>query len=155
MKTCILYGLGITQTGQVFGTIGGLLITIVGLVYGMREIRESSADNSLGYGRAVGIGALMTLFSGIFGAVFHLLYGLVINPQFHELAYQAQIQAMEAKGIKAAQIESMEGMMRFFTGPVWFAVANLFGTPLFGTLLSLIIAIFLKRAPAVEAPPRI
>ncbi|OHE77851.1 MAG: hypothetical protein A3G75_14485 [Verrucomicrobia bacterium RIFCSPLOWO2_12_FULL_64_8] len=175
MKTCLLYGLGITlagallvfvefflgyhsdpekfQTGQVFGTIGGLLITIVGLVYGMREVRERTADRALSYGRGVGIGALITIFSGIFGAVFYLIYGLVINPEFHELVYQAQIQAMEAKGLKASQIESMEGLMRFFTGPVWFAFANLFGAPLLGTLLSLIIALFLKRAPAANVPP--
>jgi hypothetical protein len=175
MKTYLTYGLGITiagailvfieyfagfhndiekfKMGQIIGTVGGLTITIVGLVLAMIAARAQSTDGAFPYGRAFLAGFMTALFAGLFGAVFYLLYGFVINPEFHEVLYQYQMDQIAAKGVSASQAEGMEGMMRFFCGPVWFALMSVFGSLITGTLLSLIIAIFVKRNVAASAPP--
>lgn len=172
MKLPLTYGLGISiagailmfalyflgfhndpskfQQGQIIGSVGGFIITVVGLVLGLRAIREARPDRSLSYGAAVGNGALIGLFAGIFGAIVYLLYGKVINPEFHELIYQVQVDKLAEQGMSQDQIDSAAGMMRFFTGPIWMAVMSFVMSVLFTTILALIVAIFVKRPPAVR-----
>ena len=175
MKTYLTYGFGIAlagalltlaeyflgfhndpakfSAGQWVGGIGGLAITIIGLVLAMKAVRQAAADQSLSYGRAVGTGVLVCLFAGIFGAVFMLIYGMGINPAFHDLVYEAQIAKMEEQGMSSAQIEGAESWIRFFTGPIWMSIAQLIGALIGGTIISLIVAAFMKRKPVVTAPP--
>lgn len=134
------------QDAQRIAMIVGIVLAVAGLYLAMKATREKSADGSLSYGRAVGVGTLTSLFSGILGAVFSLLYGLVINPEFHEVIYQATISQMPAE-----QADAAAGMMRFFTGAVWMALVSVFFSPVFGALLSLLVGLFVKRAPT--APP--
>ena len=156
--TLILYFLGFHdlekfKTGQTIAMWAGYTIIIIGLILGMKAVREASPDRSLSYGRAVGTGALITVFAGLFSAVFMLLYGLVINPEYHETLHQFQVQQMEEKGMASDQIEAAAPMMRFFTGPIFIALATVIFSPIMGTLFSLVIAIFLKRPPVTTPPP--
>jgi hypothetical protein len=96
---------------------------------------------------------VITLFSGIFSAIFVLIYGLGINPEFHELVRQLQELKMEEQGMDSQQIEAASGMMGFFTGPVFMAMMTLLFSPMMGTVISLILGIFLKRAPVTTPPP--
>jgi hypothetical protein len=175
MKLPLIYGLGLSiagavltlilfflgyhsdldkfETGQTTTSILGVVITVIVLILGLRAIREATPDGSLSYGRAVGNGALITLFSGIFSAIFVLIYGLGINPEFHELVRQLQELKMEEQGMDSQQIEAASGMMSFFTGPVFMAMMTLLFSPMMGTVISLILGIFLKRAPVTTPPP--
>lgn len=134
------------ETGSRIAQAVGFIITIVGLVYAMLATRTASKDQSLSYGRAVGVGALTTLVSGAISAVYMLIYGFVINPEFHELIYEMTLAKMPAQ-----QADAAAGMMKFFTGPIWMSLMALIFSPIFGTVLSLIIAIFVKRAPLAPA----
>ena len=134
------------ETSQRISQIGGIAISLVGLVLAMRAVRAKAPDGSLSYGCAVGTGALTTMFSGIFSAVFMLIYGKFINPEFHDLLFEMTTRAMTAQ-----QAESAAGILRFFTGPIWMSAMVLIMSPLFGTLFSLIVALFMKRAP--QSPP--
>src|SRR5690606_32135642 len=103
MKTTFIYGLGMAiagavpnfalyflgfhdspeklQSAQTVGMVGGLLITIVGLVMVIRARRaETPADEAFGYGRALGAGTLTSLWGSLFGNIFNVLYLTVINP---------------------------------------------------------------------------
>lgn len=174
MKLPLTYGLGITiagaillfaqyflglhndpskiQQGQIIGSVGGLIITIVGLVLGLRAIREARPDRSLSYGSAVGNGALIGVFSGLFTAILYVVYGKVINPEFHQLIYEMQVDKMAEQGLTQEQIEGSASVMRFFTGPIWIAIASFFMGVIVTTILSLIVGIFVKRPPAASAP---
>ena len=181
MKTALLYGVGISvagaivilvefflglhndpakfQAGQWIGTIVGPLITIVGLVFGIRAVREGTPDRSLSYGRGVGTGTLIGLFSGLCGAVFFFIYGNFINPEYHELLFQytrdKQEAAMRARGMNTAALDQMEGMMRFLTGVTWMSLMAIVGSVVICLVVALIASAFLKRAPAAAAPPPI
>lgn len=136
------------ENSQRIAMIVGIALTLACLYLAMKATRDKAPDASLGYGRAVGVGTLTCVFSGILGAVFSLLYGLVINPEFHEVIYQATISKMPAE-----QADAAAGMMRFFTGPVWMAVVSVFFSPIIGAILSLIVGLFAKRAPTPPAVP--
>lgn len=139
-------------TGQKTIIFASVLITIAFLTLAMRATRAKATDGTLSYGRAIGTGALTMLFSGFFSALFVLLYGMVINPQYHELLY---LNAM--RELPAGQEERAEGMVRFFTGPIFLALMVFVFSIIFGVIASLVIALFVKKeAPFASAslPPR-
>ena len=125
------------------------VISVAGTLLAMRAVRATAPDGSLSYGRAVGIGTLVSTFSGLISAPYLLIYGLVINPEYHELIYQQTI-----SGMTQAQADAAGEMMRFFTGPIWTSAMVLVMSPIMGALLSLILALFVRRAPpAATAAP--
>ncbi len=136
------------DAGQRIGMICGFLITVVGLIFAMRNVRDKSPDGSLSYGKAVGTGALTSVFQGLVGGPLTYLYGTLINPEFHNLVYEIAQQK-----VPAAQADAAAGMLRFFSSPLWFLIAAIIVTPIMGTVLSLIIGAFMKRAPRPAVPP--
>lgn len=116
------------------------------MLLAMRATRAASADGSLSYGRAIGVGTLVATFSGLLSAPYLLLYGSVINPEFHELIYQQATAEMTQE-----QVDAAGGMMRFFTGPIWTAAMAAIMSPIMGALISLILGLFVRRAPQAAA----
>jgi hypothetical protein len=175
MKTYLLYGCGISiasalvtlvlyslgyhndpekfQTGQNVASTFGYLILIVGLFFGMRAVRNASETRSMSYGRGVGTGTLIALFSGIVSAVFVYIYGSSINPDYHDLILEIQTQNLEEAGLPQAQHDQALRLLNFFTGPGAAALLVLFMAPLLGVIFSLIVAIFVKRAPPPTISP--
>ncbi|MEI6861366.1 MAG: DUF4199 domain-containing protein [Verrucomicrobiota bacterium] len=168
MKTCLTYGftsalglafltLGFFFLGfhsdaaklastQWISTLGGMAISVTCLVLGIRARRaETPAEQDFGYGRAVGAGALVTLFSVLFSSVLNGLYTLVVNPEIGEIMVQAQVAAMHAQGIKGEAVEAAEKIMRVVMHPLLQAIISIVGGMIGGTIISLIAAIFLRR----------
>lgn len=178
MKTTFTYGLGMAIAGallnfafyflgyhdtiekfavaQKAGIFVGLAIVIVGLILAIRARRsETPADEDFGYGRALGAGALTSLWSAVFGTLFNLLYATVINTGMRDLIVESQLDAMAKKGMSSAQIDQAEPMIRTMTSPVIQSAFGLVIGFLFAFILSLIIAAFLRRPAADEVPPPI
>ena len=177
MKTALTYGFGMAlagalltlllyftgfhdspeklSSGQWLGTLGAIAIGITGTTLAMREKRANfPIEDDWGYGNALGAGVLTGLFAGLFSAVFTYVYFAIINPGMSELILQSQIAAMEAKGMPAANIERAEPMMRKWMSPPVITVMQLFFGFLWNVIISLVIAIFLRRRPtAAELPP--
>ncbi len=180
MKTTFLYGLGISLasfalnlllyfagfhanaeklgTAQWIGGLVGFAITVTGLVLVMRARRdETPLDEPFGYGRALGTGTLTVLWSSLISGPLQALYVGVINPGFRDVVMEGEIAKLEAQGLTADQIAGAEKMMQIMTGPVAQAATIIIGGFIFGFLLSLIVAIFVRR-PAEETfdePPPI
>lgn len=139
-------------TAQWVGTLGGLTIGVVCITLGIKARRAAApVTEDFGYGRALGTGVLIALFSSLFGIATSLLYSTLINPGFVDVIVQAQVAKLEEKGLSAAQIEGAEKMIRTMSSPGIQSVFSFFGGLLFGTLISLVTAAFLKR-PAAAAP---
>lgn len=137
------------QTANTVTQIVTFIVSLALMLLAMRAVRAASADGSLSYGRAVGTGTLVSTFSGLLTAPYLLLYGLVINPEYHELIYQQTTAEMTQQ-----QVDAAGGMMRFFTGPIWMAAMVIVMSPIMGALLSLILGLFVRRAPqAATAAP--
>ncbi len=141
------------QLGQNIGIVLGIAIGITCLLLGMREKRAATPpEKPWGYGSALGTGVMIALFGSILGAIYNYAYFAYINPGFQEIVLEAQIMAMEAKNVPAAQIDAAIPMMEKFMSP---GVMTIFGA-LMGffwlLVISLILAAFVKNRPAVASP---
>lgn len=142
---------GKLSLAQAVQMVLGLGIGIACIVLGTKERRAATpADQDFGYGSALGAGVMITLFAALFGIVSNILYMNFINPGMVDVAVQAQIAKWEAAGMSAARIEQAEGMMRKMMSPGISAAFGFIMGMIFGTIISLISAAFLKRPPADE-----
>lgn len=138
------------STAQWIGGLVGLAIAITVLVLGTQARRaDVPVTEPFGYGRALGAGVMIVLFSAIFGVIFNLLYMQFINPGLPDLIVQAQSAKFEAKGMTGAQLEQAEKFTRMMTGPVLSSCFNFIGGMFIGTIIALVTSAFLKRS----APP--
>src|SRR5208283_5291418 len=172
MKTCSLYGFVLALAGALLtlalyflgfhsdpakltaakwiGGLGGVAIAVTVTARGA-EVPESE---EFGYGRALGAGALLSLVASSLSAVFAYAYYGFINPGFTDILLQDQMDRLQAKGISGAQLDQAEKFTRFFMGPGVQGVSTLIAGFIFGFIISLIVAAFLKRA-APEGPPKV
>jgi hypothetical protein len=132
----------------------GIIITIVVLYLGIKAVREESPGKYMGYGKAVGTGVLISLFSGLMSAVYSFIHFKFVNTEFVDYNLQLVVRPQwEKAGMGADQMEKAEGFARMFMGPVAMAIM----TPIFavvgGLIISLILAIFLKRPAPEGATP--
>lgn len=132
----------------------GLGLTFALLWLGIKAVREESPGKALSYGRGVGAGTLISLYSGLMSAVYNYIHFKFINPDFFD--YQAEFMKAKwaAKGMSDAQIDAAEAMMRKFSGPGMTAFFTPIATVIMGLIMALIIAAILKRpAPQTGEPP--
>ncbi|MDB6094670.1 MAG: hypothetical protein JWM32_2232 [Verrucomicrobia bacterium] len=125
----------------------GITITSLGVKARRAEV---PVTEPFGYGRALGAGVMITLFAALFGVVTGYLYFHVINPGFIDLLVQTQLDKIEASGASGARLEQAEKMTRMFMSPVALTIVNFLSGMFWGTLISLVVAAFLKRKPADE-----
>ncbi len=154
--TLLMYFLGFQGEKMAAGQIVqwlGLVITIVVLWLGLKAVREETPDKSLSYGRGLGTGVLIALYSGLLSAVYNFVHFKFINPDF--FAYQLEFMRGKwaEKGMSEAQMDQAAAMMQKFSGPVSVAIFTPIIAVLFGLVLSLILAAILKREPAAQSQP--
>ncbi len=127
----------------------GFIITIVVLWLGIKAVREESPGKYMSYGKGVGTGTLISLFSGLMSAVYTFIHFKFVNTQFVDFNMELIRAKWEQAGMGADQMEKAEGFTRMFMGPVAMAIMTPIMAVFFGLILSLIIAAILKR----PAPP--
>jgi hypothetical protein len=141
------------QPGQLIAWIGSLAVSIAGIALGTKARRaEIPASEPFGYGRALGAGLLVALFAALFGAIGHIIYVTVINPDMTDVIIQAQIAQWEGMGMSSAQIENAENLSRKMMHPALQAVFAFFMSIFQGAVIALITSAFLKRSEARPLP---
>jgi hypothetical protein len=172
MKTCSLYGFVMAVASAILllalyflgfhtdpakfaaakwiGGLGALVISIVVMVLGVKARRaEVPANEPFGYGSALGAAFMISFVSTIVYSIFYFVYISFINNGFLDMMIQDTMDKMQAKGISGSQLDSMEKGIRFMSTPGIQTISSVIAGLLFGFILSLIIAAFLKRpAPA-------
>jgi hypothetical protein len=125
---------------------------------GIRAAREEAKDKSLSYGRGVGLGTLIALYGGIIAAIYGYIHFTYINPNFPDYVVDAARQQMAAKNVPDGAMDAAEKGIRFMTKPWVQTVSGIIITPIFGAVISLVLAAILKRKPVVDlesAPPAV
>ena len=179
MKTCLTYGFAMAfggmlvvfamfflgmhdspeklDTAQGIQTGLGLALGVACIVSGTKARRaEVPAAEPFGYGAALGTGVMIALFAALLGLLTNYLYGAVINPHFTGVMLQAQVDKLAANGVPSDKIEQIQKMTAVMMKPPVLAAMGFVSGMLFGTLISLITAAFLKRPAAenlADAPP--
>lgn len=159
LMTFVLYFLGLHDAADKIGTaqtiamIGGMAITIGGLILAVKARRSEIPDEEdFGYGRALGAGVLTSLWASIFGSISSVVYMGFINPGMQDLIIENEITKLEASGMSVEQIDQAEGMIRMMTSPAASGIMGFIGAFVISVVICLIIAAVLKR-PAQDAVP--
>lgn len=136
-------------TGQHFQWIGFIIMAVV-LWLGIKAVRDEREGRYLTYGKGVGTGVLISLYSGLMSSVYSYIHFKFVNPEFVDYQLALIRPKWEAAGMGDAQMEQAEKIARMMMGPGVQACLTPIMVVLFGLILSLIISAFLKR-PAPDA----
>ena len=131
-------------TGQYFQWLGIVLMFVI-LWLGIKAVREESPQQAMTYGKGVGTGTLISLYSGLMSSVYSFIHFKFVNPEFADYQLALIRPKWEAAGMGEAQMDQAEKMARAMMGPVAQAIMTPILVTIFGCILSLIIAAFLKR----------
>lgn len=132
-----------------------VMLPVVFAVYWMalKAVREENPHKALSYGQGVGAGALISLMSAAMSAAYTWVHLTFINTSFADYQIELLRQRWAAAGLGDAQMEQAEKMTRMMMGPGMSAVFALVVGVLFGLVISLIVAAFVKRAAPADAEP--
>ena len=129
--------------------VGGLLsipIQAIGIYIAMQNFKK--INGWLTYGQAVKTGIMVAITIAIIVAVFSFLYCKVLNPGFADFMLKDAQKAMLASGKTQEQIlKSSEAMSAQFSAGSQVFMA-LVGQFVVGTIISLIIGLFVKKQKA-------
>jgi len=137
------------NSGSWYGFVP-LLVSIVVLILGIKAVREENEGKYLTYGKGVGTGVLIGLYSGLIGAVYTYIHFTYVNPNFADYMIEASRVKWAAAGMQETQMEAAEKGVRMFTKPLIQSVVGVLLSVVFSLILSLIISAFLKRNPPEE-----
>lgn len=140
--TLVLYMVDLMQNKPL--QYSGLIITLLGLYFGIKSIREQNYNGFISYGRSLGSGVLISLFSTIVSLIFMVILYTVIDPNLIDKTLQESVNQMAARGMTEDQIEQGIKMSHKFFIPFLVIGGLVFGT-LMGFIISLILSIFMKK----------
>lgn len=112
---------------------------------------RKSLGGEITYGQAFGAGFLAIAVSSLISSIYVYLLYTVIDPTLSEqLRLFTEQKLVEQGNIPDAQIDQVVEMTAKFQKPAFMLLFGVFGGALFGAVISLITAIFTKKAPKEE-----
>ena len=134
------------SSGTWFGFVP-LVVSIIILALGIKAVREEQEGKYLTYGKGVGTGVLIALYSSLIGAVYTYIHFTYVNPNFADYMIESSRVKWAAAGMTESNMEGAEKFTRTLFKPLIQSLLGLVMGVVFGTILSLIISAFLKRNP--------
>ncbi|MBK9390803.1 MAG: DUF4199 domain-containing protein [Bacteroidetes bacterium] len=131
-----------------------MVIQIALLYFLLKSYRDNSMHGQITYGQSVGAGVVMSLYSAIIGAVFIYILYTVIDSGLTEKQLAFVEEKMLEKGAPQEAIDAAMGIQRKIMKPEIMAPFSILGGMFWGTILSLITSIFIKREgnPLIDTP---
>ncbi len=131
-----------------------LVIQIVLLFYLVKSYRDNYRYGYITYGQAVGAGVVICLYYAVLTAVFTYILYTVIDTGLMEKQLAFTEEMMLKRNIPQAQIDAGMAVQRKIMVPAVMAPLSIFGSMLYGTIMSLLVAIFVRKEgnPLIDAP---
>jgi ethanolamine transporter EutH len=129
----------------------GYVIFITGIILGIKYIRNKVENGFITYGKALGAGVLISLFTGFIMAFYSYILVKFIDPNLMAKALEVSQQKWMDSGRTDEQIEMMTSISEIFMTPGFAAFSAIFSFTFFGTIVSLILAAFMKKEPDIFA----
>lgn len=150
--TLVMYFLDLTinkTQGYVF-----LLILVVSLFFLVKSYRDNYLHGYMTYGQAVGAGVVIFLYYAILTAVFTYILYAIIDPGLIDKQLAAAEELMAKKGLPQEAMDAGLNIQKKMMKPEIMAPISIFGNMLYGVIMSLIIAIFVKKEgnPLIDSP---
>lgn len=121
------------------------LIVISGIFWGTKVHRDTELDGYMSYGRGLGSGVLIALFSAIILSVYTFISLQFIDPSQMAKALEVAEQDMVNKGLSDQQIEMSMEMARKFSNPPFISLMIIISYTFFGFIFSLLTSALLKK----------
>ncbi len=123
------------------------VIMAAGLFWAMVSVRDKELGGFATYGKAFGIGFWTALFAAIISGIFTYIYVIYIDPGLlDEILLRTEESMLESNpDMSDEQLDMALSWTEKLTTPVWSTIWAFLANVIFGTILSLIIAIFAKR----------
>jgi hypothetical protein len=137
--------------------LGYLIIVIqIGVLFFLlKSYRDNIMHGQITYGQSVGSGVIISLYSAIATSIFTYILYTVIDPGLVAKQLAVVEEGMRAKGgMSDSQIDTAMQFTAKFMSPVVMAISGVFGGILWGTIISLLVSIFIKKEgnPLVDLP---
>jgi len=150
--TLVMYFLDLTVNktqGYVF-----LLILVVALFFLVKSYRDNYMHGYITYGQAVGAGVVIFLYYAILTAIFTYILFAIIDPGLIDKQLAAAEELMAKKGIPQEAMDAGLKIQKKMMKPEIMAPISIFGNMLYGVIMSLIVAIFVKKEgnPLIDSP---
>jgi hypothetical protein len=131
-----------------------MLVMIFLLFYLLKSYRDNYKHGQITYGQSVGAGVIIIFYYAIIMAVFtYILYAL-IDPGLVTKQLAAAEEQMVSRGTPQAGIDAGMAFTEKLMKPGIMALTTIFITLLYGTVISLIVSIFVKKEgnPLIDTP---
>lgn len=143
LLSLLFYTIGLTNNFFVNLIIYAVHITLI--VVGTIYLRKHFLNNQISYGQSFASGVLITLFMSILLAFYIYIFFKIIAPDEIEKILNIQEETLYKQGFDEEIIETHMQVIRKFTTPLSMALFTILGYVFWGTIISLIVAIFTKR----------
>lgn len=134
--------------GSSMNWLNGTLKLILGvaIIYlGMKARRDEELGGFMPYSQALGFGSVMVLFSALILSVYAYVHMTFVDPEGIDRVMKEVKEQMILKNSSEEEIEMSLGMMRKMKSPAFSVPMSFIGSFIWGFILSLIIAIFVRK----------
>jgi hypothetical protein len=134
---------GLSQS-KPMGYISFILL-ILGLYFTLLHFRDKHSNGFITYGRSLGTGTLIGLFTSVILSFFIYLQLKVLDPSILEEVFVMAEDKFLDQGVSEDQVESIMALTRKYTTPGFTAFVSMLTYTFWAFILSLIVSIFVKR----------
>lgn len=153
LTACILFLLSLLLGGDTgYGSkeilgYSAIVLSLLFVFFGIKNFRDKENDGVISFGKALGVGMLITLFAALGFAIIDFIYTSYIDPEFmqnylnHSIEKLQQEHSGEELATKTAELKaSFEGMTSFTLALFMFGIVTLIGF-----IISLISSLVLNK----------
>jgi uncharacterized membrane protein SpoIIM required for sporulation len=118
----------------------------VAIIYlGMKARRDEELGGYMSYSKALGFGSIMVLFSALVLSVYAYIHMSFVDPEGIDRVMKEVKEQMILKNSSEEEMEMSLSMMRKMKSPAFTVPLSFVGSFIWGFILSLIIAIFVRK----------
>lgn len=131
-----------------------LVVLIVALFFMLKSYRDNYLHGYIKYGQSVGAGVIIFLYLSVISAVFTYVLYKFIDPGLVEKQLAIVEEALVNRGMPQQTIDASMAVQRKILVPEIIAPISIFGNMLSGTIISLLVSIFVKKEgnPLIDIP---
>jgi hypothetical protein len=154
--TLLMYFLDLTLNkgmGYIF-----IVITIALLYYFIKSYRDNYLHGFITYGQGVGAGVIIYLYYAIISAIFMYIMYTVIDPGLtKKMLAMVEEQLTKSGKVPAEQIDTVMAFQKKIMIPEVQAPVSVLLNMIFGTIIALIVSVFVKKEgnPLLDIPEKI
>jgi len=140
--TLLAYLFNISETNWL--SLLGFAVLLAGIILGTLQYRNEGAGGFISYGRALGYGTLISVFTAFISSVFIYVFYLYVAPDAHQLIKDAYYDNLIESNTELND-EQIDYLVNLFTSPLMLSIMNFLSFSFIGFIFSLVTSAFIKK----------